>query len=75
MQEAAAKAVWNTMDSSNSHHRSDKHAGAAPSPDAKQDRGGRSGEGAASALAHLKTQARLQRRQLGRQHDAGASAA
>jgi hypothetical protein len=36
-----------------------------PSSGDDPERGGHSGEGAASALAHLKTQSRQQRRQVG----------
>jgi hypothetical protein len=58
--------------SNSSETRSD-HAGQEPQPSAgsEQEHAGSSGEGAASALAHLKTQTRQHRRLTGDNEDPG----
>jgi hypothetical protein len=52
------------MTHSNDSRPSDGHRDAQPEGN-EQERAGHSGEGAASALAHLKTQTRQHRRQIG----------
>ena len=58
----------------NGSNETNDHAGQEPqAPASEQEPAGKSGEGAASALAHLKTQTRQHRRQLG-DHEAPATA-
>ena len=58
----------------NGSHETSDHARQDPqAPTSEQEPAGNSGEGAASALAHLKTQTRQHRRQLG-DHDTPATA-
>ena len=55
-----------------SSNETNDHASQEPqSPTSEQEHAGNSGEGAASALAHLKTQTKQHRRQIGDNEDPG----
>ena len=56
---------------SNSNETNDRVMQEAQPPGSEQEHAGNSGEGAASALAHLKTQTKQHRRQVGDNEDPG----
>jgi hypothetical protein len=56
---------------SSNESRTDQGTSDAQPPGGEQEHAGNSGEGAASALAHLKTQTKQHRRQVGDNEDPG----